>query len=290
LYWDSNTKSFAVTTFDISTDATKIWLCTVTYTYVGSGPSVHNSLSSLIERRRIGSSTEKYQRWVTTARPSNPVPGEYGFNMDISAPEYYDGVAWQSLGVLTGSTIDFCGATVPTGYLLCDGSAVSRTAYSNLFSVIGVLWGAGDGSTTFNIPNFQRSVAVGSGGTGTAELGNTVGNTGGEETHTLTSTEVPNTSVTVSISDPTHPHNIATTALTGAKTGLGLNDANSHGMGLLQGSPGDGYTTGNHDAQTGHQLIQNAATGITASGTVNGGNGGHNNVQPSCVVTKCIKY
>ncbi|MBO7344489.1 MAG: tail fiber protein [Clostridia bacterium] len=47
----------------------------------------------------------------------------------------------------------FAGTTVPTGYLLCDGSAVSRTTYADLFAAIGTTYGSGDGSTTFNIPN-----------------------------------------------------------------------------------------------------------------------------------------
>ena len=47
----------------------------------------------------------------------------------------------------------FAGNTIPEGWLLCDGSAVSRTDYAKLFSAIGTTWGAGDGSTTFNLPN-----------------------------------------------------------------------------------------------------------------------------------------
>jgi len=47
------------------------------------------------------------------------------------------------------------GATPPAGWLLCDGSAVSRTTFSNLFNAIGVLYGVGDGSTTFNLPKFD---------------------------------------------------------------------------------------------------------------------------------------
>lgn len=49
----------------------------------------------------------------------------------------------------------FAGTTVPTGYLLCDGSAVSRTTYADLFAAIGTTYGSGDGSTTFNLPNFS---------------------------------------------------------------------------------------------------------------------------------------
>ena len=47
----------------------------------------------------------------------------------------------------------FAGNTIPAGWLLCDGSAISRTDYAKLFSAIGTTWGAGDGSTTFNLPN-----------------------------------------------------------------------------------------------------------------------------------------
>jgi microcystin-dependent protein len=58
-------------------------------------------------------------------------------------------------GVPTGVPIPFCGNVIPTGFLECDGSPVSRTQYSNLFNTIGTTWGAGDGSTTFNVPDFR---------------------------------------------------------------------------------------------------------------------------------------
>lgn len=63
----------------------------------------------------------------------------------------------------TGTVLPFAGNTIPNGYLLCDGSAVSRSTYANLFNVIGTLYGAGDGSTTFNLPNLvERFVEGGS--------------------------------------------------------------------------------------------------------------------------------
>lgn len=57
---------------------------------------------------------------------------------------------------LTGTIIAFAGNTLPKGYLLCDGSKVSRTTYKKLFDVIGTTYGNGDGSTTFNLPNAQN--------------------------------------------------------------------------------------------------------------------------------------
>jgi len=57
--------------------------------------------------------------------------------------------------VPTGAVISFGGSTAPDGWLLCRGQAVSRTTYANLFAVIGTTYGAGDGSTTFNVPDIQ---------------------------------------------------------------------------------------------------------------------------------------
>jgi microcystin-dependent protein len=57
-----------------------------------------------------------------------------------------------------GTTVGAAGTTAPTGWLLCDGSAVSRTAYADLFAVVGTYYGTGDGSTTFNVPNITGNI------------------------------------------------------------------------------------------------------------------------------------
>jgi microcystin-dependent protein len=61
----------------------------------------------------------------------------------------------------TGKISMFGGVTAPDGYLLCNGSAISRTTYADLFGVIGTLYGAGDGTATFNLPNMKGRVPVG---------------------------------------------------------------------------------------------------------------------------------
>ena len=81
------------------------------------------------------------------------------------------------------------GSTVPSGWLICDGRAVSRTTYSRLFSAIGTTYGAGNGSTTFNLPNLKGRVPVGL-DTSQTEF-NSLGKTGGEKKHTLTVNEMP---------------------------------------------------------------------------------------------------
>lgn len=63
----------------------------------------------------------------------------------------------------TGTVADFAGSAAPTGWLLCDGSAVSRTTYADLFAEIGTTYGVGDGSTTFNLPDAQGRMTVGLG-------------------------------------------------------------------------------------------------------------------------------
>ena len=86
--------------------------------------------------------------------------------------------------VPTGTVLAFAGSSAPSGFLLCDGRAVSRTTYTSLFSVIGTTYGSGDGSTTFNLPDMRGRVAVGSDA-------NSPGAQCGETAHKLGISEIP---------------------------------------------------------------------------------------------------
>ena len=88
-----------------------------------------------------------------------------------------------------GTQVAYGGTVPPTGWLICDGSAVSRTTYAELFKAIGTSYGAGDGSTTFNLPNRKNKTGVGVDSSSTHF--STLGATYGEETHTLTTSEMP---------------------------------------------------------------------------------------------------
>jgi microcystin-dependent protein len=100
-----------------------------------------------------------------------------------------------SNGVFTfapaGMLMWYGGSSVPDGWLECNGAAVSRTTYETLFTNIGTAFGAGDTSTTFNLPNQARRILVGKGGSSSGTLGSSIGSTGGEETHTLSTEEIP---------------------------------------------------------------------------------------------------
>jgi microcystin-dependent protein len=88
-------------------------------------------------------------------------------------------------GVPTGSVQVYAGAAAPAGWVLCNGAAVSRTTYARLYAVIGTTYGAGNGTTTFNLPNMVDRVPVGS-GTAYARAA-----TGGAATVTLSTTTMP---------------------------------------------------------------------------------------------------
>jgi microcystin-dependent protein len=113
------------------------------------------------------------------------------------------GVRWAFVQPI-GAVIPYAGTSAPTGWLLCYGQAVSRTTYADLFAVLSTTYGVGDGSTTFNVPDLRGRVVAGQddmGGTSANRLtdqsggldGDTLGDTGGEETHTLTSSELQHT-------------------------------------------------------------------------------------------------
>jgi len=67
-------------------------------------------------------------------------------------------------GIPTATIVPWSDSSVPTGFLECDGSAVSRTTYAALFAIIGTTYGSGDGSTTFTLPDLQDNVPVGNQG------------------------------------------------------------------------------------------------------------------------------
>ena len=143
-------------------------------------------------------------------------------------------------GIPTATIVPWSSASVPSGFLECNGAAVSRTTYADLFAIVSTTYGAGDGSSTFNVPDLQDNVAIGKSGTkaiGSTGGANTVaaaGNVGGSTANaSLTTAQLAS-----------HSHNRTT------------RQAAPH-------NPGSGNPVGN---PTNGQNV-NRATGNTGSGT-----------------------
>lgn len=120
--------------------------------------------------------------------------------------------------------------TAPSGWLICDGSQVLRTTYAALFALIGTTFGAGDGSTTFNLPDFRQRFPLGKAATGT---GSTLAGTGGQidHTHTVPGLSVPGLSIP-GLSVPGLSVSI-TTSSSGSHNHGGATGLHSHGAGTL---------------------------------------------------------
>src|SRR5690606_12658824 len=91
-------------------------------------------------------------------------------------------------GLPAGAIMAWSASAIPNNWLECNGQAVSRTTYSDLFAVVGTQYGVGNGSTTFNVPDFTGRVIV---GLSSDSSFNVMGKTGGEKEHTLTTPEMP---------------------------------------------------------------------------------------------------
>lgn len=109
---------------------------------------------------------------------------------------YKNGVEIGGESLPIGSMIPFGSQNnIPSNWKICDGSAISRETYAELFNIIGTSYGAGDGSTTFNLPNKRGRVSVGLDSNQTEF--NTIGKKGGEKTHQLKVEELPSHAHTV---------------------------------------------------------------------------------------------
>lgn len=198
-----------------------------------------------------------------------------------------------------GNIIAYTGIDIPEGYMECDGSAVSRSAYGELFTIIGTTYGNGDGSTTFNLPNLSGKVAIG------VSNSYSVGSSGGENSHILIESETPSHTHeipehthgnSIEVNTPSLSHNITQPSFT--YTGLNTSTATAY-TAQANANVYSGRTTGTMSVATNLAIAAHPATQCTVTGgildcpafnTENTGVGqGHNNMMPYMAVKYLIK-
>jgi len=229
---------------------------------------------------------------VGTTAPVSPTDGALWFYTDSVTGGgqlmiyYNDGSTTQwvpaspaasSQTIPPGSIMDFAGATAPSGWLLCQGQLVSRTTYPNLFTAIGTLYGAGDGSTTFAIPDLGGRVTAGKEATatrlttaGSGINGATLGATGGAQTHSLAAQE-----------NASHQHTGADHLHAPPASPVYANAGNDFGRSVVAGTTGASGYLGWSGGAGG--VDRDVSTGFSGSGVA------HQNTQPTMIMNKIIK-
>ena len=168
-------------TFNVVTDKLAINATAVTATA--------DELNLLDGGTSVGSS-------ITIADTDGVVVNDGGTMKSVPASDFKEYI------MPTGAVLPYAGSSAPTGFLLCYGQAISRSTYADLFSAISTTYGTGDGSSTFNVPDLRGRVVAGQddmGGSSGDNLtglsggvnGDTLGATGGSESHTLAIAQMP---------------------------------------------------------------------------------------------------
>lgn len=190
-----------------------------------------------------------------------------------------------------GSSIEYWGGTAPSSsYVLPFGQAISRATYSTLFSLLGTTYGAGDGSTTFNLPDLRGRVTActdNMGGSDSARLASgslagvrfSLGGAGGESGHTLAASEIPSiTSISAGVS----------VSVTSSRTDIVVCDQDTSTPGLNAGGNFiRAWSTAANQSRTGI-----SSTGVTATintSSNNTGGGSHNIMQPTILCNRIMR-
>lgn len=224
-------------------------------------------------------------------------------NDRVTYPGVSGSITWEEntpapMNIPAGLIEPFAGSTVPAGFLLCDGTAVSRTVYATLYAVIGDTFGAGDGETTFNLPDLSGRVPLG------VSMSHALGSTGGSETVTLTESELPahvhevpqhGHADTIGAKTPKFVHSITQPVFKYNHPSGGITGVNSSST---SNSFVNSTTTATATRSTNVAVAQHNATACTKSGSItnkaafntntSGADTGHNNMQPYVTIKYII--
>jgi microcystin-dependent protein len=226
----------------------------------GCAPSgVNNAIRELMSQlkdQQTGASGDNFTvggNLVVTGIPSGPTATAGTNTTQLATTAFVLSNSNPVGGLIMWST-----ATAPTGWLLCAGAAVSRSTYAALFAVIGTTFGVGDGTTTFNLPNYTNRLPYGT----------TVGATGG----TADAIVVSHTH-TATVSDPSHSHNIS----------------NLYASNITPTADGSSLTGWYFGGNSTTKTTDAATTGISVSNASSGSSGTNANLPPYLGINFIIK-
>ena len=197
--------------------------------------------------------------------------------LEAATKQYVDAMAGGGAGgVPIGTILPYGGSAAPTGFFLCDGSLKDRTTYAELFAVIGTSYGAGDGTTSFNIPDLIRRFPLGAGTTSDAPRAGTSapGASGGNINHTHDGPSHTHTGPSHTHTGPSHTHDLGNSASSGGGGATSSGGAHSHSVGDTDARGGHDHTfsdTGTDSFSTGGP----SATTLHESGPISGASSGH---------------
>lgn len=265
-------------------DGTTAWYNTTWYTDEAGGDQPHNNMQPYVVTNYIIKAKDTYQVGTSgsggggyvdvdsTAVPAPNMVSEFDDDAKMNSTDmtdaeiesYFENITYNPMivndTVPIGAIQAYGGEVAPNNWLICDGSAVSRTTYSKLFATIGTTYGEGDGETTFNIPDLRGNIAIG------ASEDYDLGDNGGESEHILTTNEMPS-----------HSHEL----------GIAINGADaSYRMGYnATNATTDGTSYPNYGRwRNATDYSQYYGVALTT-----GGSQSHNNMQPYIVTNYIIK-
>jgi len=167
-------------------------------------------------------------------------------------------------GIPTATIVPWSSASVPTGFLECNGQAVSRSTYSALFAIVGTTYGAGDGSSTFLVPDLQDNVAVGK------SNNKALASTGGANTTPVAPAGNVTTNITGNVGGSTANATLSTPQLASHSHNTPFNVGQSGGsQGLYAFVSGSTTNKGSSNTGSGSGHSHNMSANFSGSGTSN---------------------
>jgi microcystin-dependent protein len=245
------------------------------YTLPAGNPVVPNTL---IESVWANSTMDDIAVALTASLPrdgSAPMTGD--LTLAAGGPQtsrsavsraYVDSFLSYATGMPVGAILTYAGGVAPPGFLLCDGSAVSRTTYAALFAAVGTIYGSGDNATTFNVPDLRNQFIRGQDSASRA-LGSTQAGSFAAHTH-----PVSDPGHTHGASQASHWHNVTTGGHSHS-----INDSGHTHSQIVSATPGSGFAYGTGNVANG--TTGASGTGISINGV--GSLGGNTDAQQPAV-------